>query len=252
MLDSVWPATTAGPRTPPRSNASRFRRSSPEVFAEPWHERQCSASTSCAAPLMSAPVCGYAARLTNKRAMTFPVMPRGELIRPWSGNARCVRPSSIAILTRVRLLAAITAKSPLTESHAARKACRVPVFSLNRPGQACAGHESRDTSIVWRAARGALWAGASSEVFTKHETRDTKHGFFSNHGFYAFSVAPMVLVGTEALQSFFFCPGLLGMSTRRRRGTVPCGSRIRASQAFTSRKPLILRPLRNTRPETRL
>ena len=28
-----------------------------------------------------------------------------------------------------------------------------------------------------RAARGALWAGANSKVFTRHETRDTKHGF---------------------------------------------------------------------------
>ena len=58
-------------------------------------------------------------------------------------------------------------------------------------------HETRDTAITWRAAQ----ASANSEVFTKHETRDTKHGFFPKHGF---SVAPMVLVGTEALQSCFF------------------------------------------------
>ena len=39
-------------------------------------------------------------------------------------------------------------------------------------------HETRDTALAWREARGALWAGANSEVFTNHETRDTKHGFF--------------------------------------------------------------------------
>ena len=80
------------------------------------------------------------------------------------------------------------------------------------------------------SARGALWAGTSSKVFTKHETRDTNHGLYgarlgepsassevftkhetrnTRHGFFqtrntAFSVAPMVLVGTEALQSCFF------------------------------------------------
>ena len=75
--------------------------------------------------------------------------------------------------------------------------------------------------------------------FTNHETRITKHGFFG-----AWS--------TEALQSCFFRPGMLGNSSRRRRGTVPCGSRIRASQAFTDRKPLILRSLRNTNHETRV
>ena len=80
--------------------------------------------------------------------------------------------------------------------------------------------------------------------FTKHETRNT--AFFRNT---AFSVARMVHVGTEALQSCFFRPGLLGNSTER--GS-PCGSRIRASQAFTSRKPLIVRSLRNTNHETRV
>ena len=55
--------------------------------------------------------------------------------------------------------------------------------------------------------RRAAQASASSEVFTKHESRDT------NHGFYAFPVARLVPVGTEALQSCFFCPGLLGIRT---------------------------------------
>ena len=59
----------------------------------------------------------------------------------------------------------------------------------------------------------------------------------------------LVHVGTEALQSCFFRPGLLGNSTGRRS---PCGSRIRASQAFTRRKPLILRSLRNTNHKTRV
>ena len=39
--------------------------------------------------------------------------------------------------------------------------------------------------------------------FTNHESRITKHGFFQTRNT-AFSVAPMVLVGTEALQSCFF------------------------------------------------
>ena len=71
-------------------------------------------------------------------------------------------------------------------------------------------------------------------VFTKHESRIT---------------AFLVPVGTEALQSCFFCPGLLGNSTGRRS---PCGSRIGASQAFTIRNPLILRSLRNKNHETRV
>ena len=50
-------------------------------------------------------------------------------------------------------------------------------------------YETRDPRpetrhLTRRAARGALWAGANSEVFTKHETRDTNHGFFPNHGFF--------------------------------------------------------------------
>ncbi len=80
---------------------------------------------------------------------------------------------------------------------------------------------------------------------TRHESRITA---FSTR-ITAFPVARMVHVGTEALQSCFFCPGLLGNSTGRRS---PCESRIRASQAFTSRNPLILRSLRNTNHETRV
>ena len=40
---------------------------------------------------------------------------------------------------------------------------------------------SRNTrhGFAWRAARGALWAGANSEVFTNHETRDTNHGLYA-------------------------------------------------------------------------
>ena len=100
-------------------------------------------------------------------------------------------------------------------------------------------HETRDKAITWRAAQ----VSANSEVFTKHETQITRHGFFSKHGF---SVAPMVLVGTEALQSCFSHPGLLGMRAARHS---PCGSRIRSSKAFTCHKPLISRVL--TKHETR-
>ena len=101
-------------------------------------------------------------------------------------------------------------------------------------------HETRNTAISCRAARGALWAGANSEVFTNHDEHESRIT-----AFYAFSVVPMVPVGTEALQSCFFCPGLLGNRTGRRE-VQSARSRIRASQAFTSHKPLILRPLRNT------
>ena len=34
--------------------------------------------------------------------------------------------------------------------------------------------------LSWRAAQ----AGPNSEVFTKHESRNTNHGFFSNHGLF--------------------------------------------------------------------
>ena len=93
-------------------------------------------------------------------------------------------------------------------------------------------------------------SGASDTSTTGfHESRDTNHespllcfSRVTKHGFFG-------AWSTEALQSCFFCPGLLGNSTGRRS---PCGSRIRASQAFTSRKPLILRSLRNTNHETRV
>ena len=64
-------------------------------------------------------------------------------------------------------------------------------------------HETRDTAIAWRAARGALWAGANSRGF--HETRDTNHGLFSNHGFLSASM-PCSLLPTIARH----CPALLG------------------------------------------
>ena len=48
-------------------------------------------------------------------------------------------------------------------------------------------HETRDKAIAWSAAQ----ASANSEVFTKHETRDTNHGFFSNHGLYRRARRPL-------------------------------------------------------------
>ena len=70
---------------------------------------------------------------------------------------------------------------------------------------------------------------------TKHETRITNHGFLGFHetritAFTLFTWLVWCTRGTEALQSCFFCPGLLGNRTGRRS---PCGSRIGASQAFT-------------------
>ena len=80
-------------------------------------------------------------------------------------------------------------------------------------------------------------------VFTNHESRDTNHGFYAFHE--TRNTVSLVPLGTEALQSCFFRPGLLGKSTRRRRETVPAGRESRLPQAFTSRKPLILRFLRD-------
>ena len=76
-----------------------------------------------------------------------------------------------------------------------------------------------------------------------HESRDTNHGFYAFHE--TRITVSLVPLGTEALQSCFFRPGLLGKSTRRRRETVPAGRESRLPQAFTSRKPLILRFLRD-------
>ena len=91
-------------------------------------------------------------------------------------------------------------------------------------------------------------AGASETSITGfHESRNTNHGFYAFHE--TRITAFLVPLGTEALQSCFFRPGLLGMSTRRHR---PCGSRIRAFKAFTSHKSLILRFLRDTSHETRV
>ena len=72
-----------------------------------------------------------------------------------------------------------------------------------------------------------------------HESRDTSHE----------SRLLWCLLVLEALQSCFFCPGMLGNRTGRRS---PCGLRIGASQASASRKPLITRPLRKTNHETRV
>ena len=128
-----------------------------------------------------------------------------------------------------------------------------------------------------RAARGALWAGANSEVFTKHESRNTNHGLFPDpkHGL---SVARLVPVGTEALQSFFSVGGRFRLrvmtplletkkphphpsGTRRLETKEPPGPR--PLRFFTrhetrplpgaQRKPAqIPRFLRNTRHETRI
>ena len=117
-------------------------------------------------------------------------------------------------------------------------------------------HESRDTRHETRL----FWFSRITAFFRPSPKPPESHGRPDPRGFgsrntrhesriTAFPVARMVHVGTEALQSCFFRPGMLGNSTGRRS---PCGSRIRASQAFTSRKPLILRFLRNTNHETRV
>ena len=67
------------------------------------------------------------------------------------------------------LLGTKTSSAPVGDASAGdNKATQVTVFQLfTRP-------EARDTALAWREAQ----AGANSEVFTKHETRDTNHGFF--------------------------------------------------------------------------
>ena len=58
--------------------------------------------------------------------------------------------------------------------------CPRTTRTSNRAVQDFTQHETRDTAIAWRAAQ----ASPNSEVFTKHETRNTNHGFFSHHGFF--------------------------------------------------------------------
>ena len=67
------------------------------------------------------------------------------------------------------LLGTKTSSTPMGEAPAGDdKAAQVTFFQVfTRP-------EARDTALVGREAQ----AGANSGVFTKHETRDTKHGFF--------------------------------------------------------------------------
>ena len=106
-------------------------------------------------------------------------------------------------------------------------------------------HETRDTALAWREAQ----ASANSEVFTKHESRDTKHGF------YAFSVARMVLVGTEALQSFFFGLNLIWVESddavagNKKPHPHPSGTRRLETTKPPKSRPF--RYLRGPRPETR-
>ena len=67
------------------------------------------------------------------------------------------------------LLGTKTPSAPVGDASAGDdKAAQVTAFQVfTRP-------ETRDKAIAWREAQ----AGANSEVFTKHETRDPKHGFF--------------------------------------------------------------------------
>ncbi len=98
----------------------------------------------------------------------------------WSAARDC-RPRPVAAFLRVaeRHGAAMARHGRHGAPRAAVRAPSAPAtgpfgFSRNtRP-------ETRDTAIVWRAAQ----ASANSEVFTKHETRNTNHGFFSKHGFF--------------------------------------------------------------------
>ena len=67
------------------------------------------------------------------------------------------------------LLGTETSSTPVGDAPAGdNKAAQATAFQVfMRP-------EPRATALAWRAAQ----AGANSEVFTKHETRDTNHGFF--------------------------------------------------------------------------
>ena len=67
------------------------------------------------------------------------------------------------------LLGTKTSSAPVENAPAGDdKAAQVTSFQVfTRP-------ETQATALAWREAQ----AGASSEVFTKHETRNTKHGFF--------------------------------------------------------------------------
>ena len=56
--------------------------------------------------------------------------------------------------------------------------CRLGATTVSPPG--VLGHETRDTRHESRLFPRAAQASANSELFTKHETRNTRHGFFSN------------------------------------------------------------------------
>ena len=83
--------------------------------------------------------------------------------------------------------------------------------------------ETRDTAIAWREAQ----ASANSEVFTKHETRDTNHGFLVLKPFSLF--LPPRAAWHEDIEVEIL-PGMSHQLARRS----PCGSRLRAFKAFTS------------------
>ena len=77
----------------------------------------------------------------------------------------------------LRVVARCGAAMARHERHGApRAAVRAPSAPATGPFRF-----SRNTrhGFAWRAARGALWPGANSEVFTKHETRDTNHGLYA-------------------------------------------------------------------------
>ena len=78
--------------------------------------------------------------------------------------------------------------------------------TCRRYGTVRAGHESGISRLSLTTIHKSL--ATDLRVFTNHETRDTVFG---------------VPLGTEALQSCFFRPGLLGKRTGRRQGTVRAG-----------------------------
>ena len=113
------------------------------------------------------------------------------MLRPRAEEKRAVGHSRQATPTR-------TAPSPANRfftSHESRLLARYETWPLR--------FTARQTFLLERTRPHQM-------LFTRHESRDT------NHGFYAFYVARTVHRGTEALQSFFLPPGVLSMKIMAR------------------------------------
>ena len=107
-------------------------------------------------------------RNTRPETRPFPWLAWYRLVlKPFSLVFSAGMCSGLRVMTP--LLGTKTPSAPVGDAPAGDdKAAQATAF------QVFTGPETRDKAIAWREAQ----AGANSEVFTNHETRDPKHGFF--------------------------------------------------------------------------